>query len=155
MIRPNHSLEDQFPQFRASEHAVTSPHSVRYNCIAWAFGRDDVWAWPDALEQCYWPPLAPRAETIDAFVAAFGALGYQLCESEAIEASVDKVAIYTLHGRPTHAARQLPCGRWTSKLGSREDIAHSLNSIEGDTYGTIAVLLSRPQPTAVSGPSVR
>jgi hypothetical protein len=43
-----------------------------------------------------------------------------------------------------HAARQLPGGRWTSKLGNREDIEHDLNAVSGEAYGTVVMVLKRP-----------
>jgi hypothetical protein len=50
-------------------------------------------------------------------------------------------------GVPTHAARLLPSGLWTSKLGEWEDIEHDLLALEGDVYGTVALLLKRPCAT--------
>jgi hypothetical protein len=50
-------------------------------------------------------------------------------------------------GVPTHAARLLPSGLWTSKLGEWEDIEHDLHALEGDVYGTVALLLKRPCAT--------
>lgn len=47
-------------------------------------------------------------------------------------------------GSPTHAARQLPDGTWTSKLGKDVDISHdSLDGLSGDRYGTPALILRR------------
>jgi hypothetical protein len=54
------------------------------------------------------------------------------------------VALYAKPaGTVTHAARQLASGEWTSKLGKDVDISHSLRSLEGLTYGKVAVLLRR------------
>ncbi len=49
----------------------------------------------------------------------------------------------------THAARQLPCGKWTSKLGDWEDIVHpKLDALEGPEYGKVICYLSRPRGQA-------
>jgi hypothetical protein len=57
-------------------------------------------------------------------VAALATLGYQLCEGDALEPAFERIALFAdADGRPTHAARQLPSGLWTSKLGKAEDIA--------------------------------
>jgi hypothetical protein len=48
-----------------------------------------------------------------------------------------------------HAARQLPSGRWTSKIGVLEDIEHSLRDLEGDEYGTATVLMKRPAARSI------
>lgn len=55
-----------------------------------------------------------------------------------------KLAIFVNdQGTPTHAARQLPDGWWTSKLGRQIDIEHELSAIEGPAYGKVAILLAR------------
>lgn len=55
-------------------------------------------------------------------------------------------------GEAQHAARQLPTGAWTSKIGNLEDIEHAeLDALAGPLYGSPAVVLSRPiQRTAVA-----
>lgn len=40
--------------------------------------------------------------------------------------------------------RQLPTGRWTSKLGQAEDIEHDLRALEGEIYRAVALILKRP-----------
>ncbi|MGH7151714.1 MAG: DUF7689 domain-containing protein, partial [Planctomycetota bacterium] len=42
-----------------------------------------------------------------------------------------------------HLARQIEDGRWTSKLGEREDIVHALRGVEGGSYGRVARILMR------------
>jgi hypothetical protein len=50
-----------------------------------------------------------------------------------------KVALYESNGFYTHAARQLPDGRWTSKLGKAEDIEHDdPHAVAGGIYGEVA-----------------
>ncbi|MBI4658306.1 MAG: hypothetical protein HY735_05550 [Verrucomicrobia bacterium] len=57
------------------------------------------------------------------------------------------------HGRVTHAARQLPDGRWTSKLGPQWDINHLLEGLCGPrpAYGDVAQILRRPAPKPEAG----
>ena len=117
-----------------------------YNCVAWAAGSTDKWWWPDRMEQIYWPPNIPRRVTIEHFVAAFETLGYTPCGDERPEQGFEKVALFAKQGMPTHAARQLPSGKWTSKLGREEDIAHVLDALIGGQYGEIAQVLRRPSP---------
>jgi hypothetical protein len=66
-----------------------------------------------------------------------------VCAGADAEPGFDKVAIYTLGGVPTHAARQLPSGRWTSKLGLRQDIEHELHNLDGDEYGQAELFMRR------------
>jgi hypothetical protein len=45
---------------------------------------------------------------------------------------------------PTHAARQLVDGRWTSKLGNCEDIEHdTIEMLNGPRYGVPICFLKR------------
>jgi hypothetical protein len=102
-----------------------SPASTEYNCIAWAARETGRWWWPDAMNQYYWPPGVPRVESVDAFVAAYASLGYELCASAELEDGFERVIVYVDGAnRPTHAARLLSTGWWTSKLGSQEDVEH-------------------------------
>lgn len=135
------SLEKYFPGLQAAGYQVTSPPDVRYNCIAWA-ARDSAQWWEPSPRGC-WPPEVQQELTLEAFTQAFGSLGYEPCETDELERGVEKIALFASHGEVTHAARQLPGGRWTSKLGADVDIEHPLRSLEGDVYGEVAQVLSR------------
>jgi hypothetical protein len=82
---------------------------------------------------------------LDAFIAAYTILGYEPCGDGLLEFGYEKVAIYLDgRGKPTHAARQLPSGTWTSKLGEGEDIEHTVpEAVMGDVYGTVGQFLRR------------
>src|SRR5437016_4446298 len=122
-------MSDDFPHLQSEGFAETSPATRAYNCIAWAAGFQDDWWWPEGFS--HWPDQAPRELTLAAFCAAFQRLGYERCDAADVEAGFDKVAFYVLAGEPTHAARQLPNGSWTSKLGEDIDITHTLPALEG------------------------
>lgn len=99
----------------------------------------------------YWPAGAPREVTLAAFTQAYGILGFRLCFDGALENGIQKLALY---GKgplgaeiPTHAALQLPSGRWTSKLGPFEDIDHETDdAVNGPVYGRRICYFSRPRP---------
>lgn len=137
-------LERAFPGLRNTPYGITSPQTPKYNCIAWAaddFGR---WWWPKI--PYYWPSGIPFEETLDAFVLAFATLGYVRCLSGEHEVGIEKVAIYVNpSGIPTHAARQLGTGMWTSKLGREHDIVHTLDGLAGQHYGRVGAFMSRPK----------
>lgn len=122
------SLESAFPALAGSRYAVTSAATGTYNCLTWAAGETDRWWWPDPMGVGYWPEGAPREETL----AAYATSGFAPTSDPAPEPSFGKVAIYVRSGLPTHAARQLPNGRWTSKLGRDVDIEHALPDLAGD-----------------------
>jgi hypothetical protein len=133
-----------FPNLARSPHAITSPPSARYNCIAWAAEVVSAWWWPDEDGVGHWPKDVPRVETVEAFLHAFRTLGYETCATAELEGGWQKVALYALEGTPTHAARQLRGGRWTSKLGPAEDIEHDLEALAGPLYGAVVLVLRRP-----------
>lgn len=134
----------RFPSLNAGNCKLTSPTDEDYNCIAWAAEDPGRWWWPDPMHQKYWPTDAPRAESVEAFIVAFGLLGYTERTDETLDANKQKVAIFVdQSGKPSHAARQLEEGGWTSKLGEFVDISHELAALEGGLYGRVAVILAR------------
>jgi hypothetical protein len=139
-------LEVQFPRLRFSAYKVTSPSDPGYNCIGWAAGDTSMWWEPDPMGVYFWPKSVPRRLTMDAFKQVFSALGYKPCEATYPEAGHEKVAIFAdPTGTPTHAARQLSDGSWTSKMGKLEDIEHvRLEAVSGSRYGHPAIILRRP-----------
>ena len=142
------NLMAAFPNLQPNDYQVTSPATPRYNCIAWAAGKNDTWWWPPGgFNGYYWPPDVEKDGSIESFVKAFERLGYQVCDSADVEPDVDKVAIYAdASGAPTHAARQLESGLWSSKLGKAQDIEHNtLTTLEGGLYGHVARVLKRPR----------
>jgi hypothetical protein len=144
MVRP---IDEIFPALANGGFRVTSPVNQRYNCIAHAAGDLKIWWWPFPADvaEVYWPAGVTRAETLPAFRAAFATLGFTECKGEDVEPGFEKIAIFTnTEGVPLHASRQQADGRWTSKLGEREDIEHALRDLEGEVYGTVALLMARP-----------
>lgn len=146
-------LEAHFPNLRRDEYRKTSEKCFRYNCIAHASDCSDAWWWPDTGTGIHWPQGVPLEETLDCFVQAYATQGYQVCNeiNAEVETGFQKVALYVdQDGIPTHAARQLASGEWTSKLGREEDIAHVKLEAVGDVndgsvgYGRVAVILRRP-----------
>lgn len=144
-------LTEDFPNLTPQNHEITSPKKNRYNCIAWAAGCVTRYWWPAPSnnKNVFWPPNVPREETLSAFAAAFATLRYRPCSNGVLELGYEKIALFTktdLNGVtvPTHAARQLSNGRWTSKLGSLEDIEHrNVEDVSGPRYGHLACFMSR------------
>jgi hypothetical protein len=124
-----------------------------YNCLAWAADVTTAWWWPlGDPQKTYWPEGVARTETMEAFRDAFAKLGYEVCEHAELETSHQKIALFaTPDGCPQHAARQRPNGRWTSKLGAREDIEHALHDLEGMEYGVVVLVMKRPVLWAPAG----
>ena len=142
-------IERAFPGLTDSTFSIESPSTFDYNCIAWAAGSDNrVW-WPDIQNQYYWPDGIRREDTLAAFTELFESFGFEICDDPELEVGFEKVAVYAgADGKPKHAARQLPSGKWTSKLGPWEDIEHGdFDSLEGVEYGSVSVIMRRPRPS--------
>ena len=140
------NLISAFPGLLRDGFSITSQATPQYNCIAWAAGDDHKWWWPDKLGQTYWPPGADRELSVSGFVAAYATLGFSPCENGEHEVGWEKIAIYSVDDTPTHAARQLEGGKWTSKLGQGEDITHALEGLEGSLYGRPMAFIRRRRP---------
>lgn len=139
-------LEHIFPNLKLTPYRLTSPRTSEYNCIAWAADENDRWWWPDPHGVAYWPKDVPREVTLKAFIAAYGTRGYSSCDEEELEPGYDKIAIYVdRDGKPTHAARQLESGDWTSKCGHLNDITHTLDGLKDSGYGRVGQLMKRPR----------
>jgi hypothetical protein len=129
----------EFPRLTADNHRVTSPESPDYNCVAWSAGDTQHWWQPGV----YWPvPVASYG--LDALELAFRTLGYEPCPDGSLEPGFEKVALYASGQFYTHAARQLPSGKWTSKLGRLEDIEHdNPEDVAGGAYGEVSGFMRR------------
>jgi len=137
---PESSLESDFLRLRESGYQITSDPDDRYNCVAWAAG--DQRKWWDPSYGYYWP-VAARLKSVEGFMSVFRSLGYELCESRDVEPGFEKIAIYANGLWPTHVARQLENGNWTSKCGEEEDIEHNLQGLEGGDNGRVVVVMKR------------
>lgn len=140
-------LESIFPGLAAAGYSPKSPQSTVYNCIAYAAG-DESRKWQGYRESgYYWPEAATEGHTLEALTSAFARLGYSLCETGELEPEYEKVTLYVdQDGLWTHAAKQLPDGTWTSKLGNLEDIIHqTAEAVSGPdpAYGKVACFMKR------------
>ncbi|RLG31178.1 hypothetical protein DRN98_06735 [Methanosarcinales archaeon] len=136
-------LEAAFPKLRTAPYEITSRADSSYNCIAWTVGDSERWWWP--AQHAYWPSELPLSPTLETFVQVFRRLGYEICKDASLEEGWEKIAIYAKKdGIPTHATRQLPDGRWTSKLGKDVDIVHDAPaSLSSEIYGDPLVFMRK------------
>lgn len=146
---PSTELEQCFPNL-AGKYKLTSPKDGAYNCVAWAVGDikvfwDDVRILGRRVKGYYWPPKI-SADTLEGWTEVFALHNYRECDSDAFDPDFEKIAIYIQpDDSPSHVARQIGSGTWSSKLGISFDIEHeTLNSLEGDEYGKVAVIMQRP-----------
>jgi hypothetical protein len=136
-------MEYVFPLLRGTNYHETSPPDRKYNCIAWAAEDQCRW-WDNPIHRHYWPPTSKFSPNIDSLVEAYRTLGYEVCSDESLEEGFQKVALYSLDGEWTHAARQLSCGLWTSKLGKGKDITHEHpDHLSDSPYGYVYCYMKR------------
>lgn len=122
-----------------------SPKTTEYNCIAWAAGETNR-KWQPITG--YWPhkyTFVHQYDHVDSLVKALETVDYIECPNSTLEPGYEKVAIY---GRNLlcwqHAARQLPNGNWTSKMGNSVDFEHyNLECLEGESFGTVLKYMRR------------
>lgn len=137
----------ELPNLKDSDHKITSKSKINYNCFAWA-AEETRRRWDP--NQYYWPDGVPREVTRPAFVQAFESIGYRVCSDPTPEPGFQKIAIYLdSDGDPSHAARQLENGNWTSKVGDHQDIEHinleCMNGVGEECYGTASLYMKRPR----------
>ena len=137
------SWSEDFPRLTAANHRITSAATANYNCVAWAAEDVDHWWQPGV----YWLPQDwPKDDFgLGALERAFQKLGYQSCDTGAsLEPGFLKVALYGAGFVYTHAARQLPTSKWTSKLGKGVDIEHDdPDDVAGGLYGEVAEIMKK------------
>jgi hypothetical protein len=148
-------LEEQIPALATSPYTVESESTTDYNCIGWALG-DCCRYWSPALEGGYhWPKDLPLGiPVVDVVATVFRRAGYVECSDATFEPGVEKVVIYADDLREVrHAARQLPDGRWASKMGDLADINHEdLEPLEGAFFGKVTLIMARDPNAPASQP---
>jgi len=141
--------EAQFPQLQG-RYTKSSEVTKTYNCAAFAVGDDQNWWDPLPPKTYYWPiqlpPNISEAYAVASYIRAFETRGFRTCSDGSLEAGFEKIAIYgNRWGYFEHAARQLPDGRWISKIAEDEDITHdTVDLLLGEQPGDISYM-ARPK----------
>lgn len=157
-------FKEDFPDIDISNHKKTSEYDPSYNCIAYAADDDKHWWWPlrkiyhgkekEWVDQhrelgkiVYWPEVTEEDVTLESFIEAFGTRGYTTCADGNLEQDFEKIVIYLNEKKePTHAAKQLEDGKWSSKIGENEDICHTTPDVlNGELYGKPFQYMKRPK----------
>ena len=149
MTKTFSKIETIFPKLSGTSYKCTSADTPAYNCIAWAAGENDRWWEPGHPFDVgyYWPSDATQGPEVSCLVEAYESIGYSVCTEDKAEPGFEKIAVYGRDdGTWTHAARQLPEGPWTSKLGPCEDIEHEHpDHLESRSYGLVHYYMKRPR----------
>jgi hypothetical protein len=131
----------------------TSTDTWRYNCHAWAADDNARWwqpAPPGIKVQLppgvrrFWPKGVGALPTVANYKAAFATRDFKDTAADTLDIGVEKIAIYAMGDIALHTARQLPSGRWTSKIGHDIDIEHeSPDVLVGPRYGQVIGYMAR------------
>jgi hypothetical protein len=134
-----------FPGLTDDNHTKTSPEDKSYNCMGHATNTPLWWNPVDDSPsgEFYWPPNAPRENSIRAYRKALECVRYKICENENFESGFEKIAIFAKDNMPTHMARQLDEKFWTSKLGRGVDISHTLRALYGLNFGEVVLFMKK------------
>jgi hypothetical protein len=95
-------------------------------------------------------PGVEREWSVKSIRKIFENHGYVVCDSYDLEEGYEKVVFYIDEsGEPQHFARQLPTGKWTSKIGDLNDIEHDkLESLATSHYGEPRLVLEEEDSCA-------
>jgi hypothetical protein len=134
-------IDDQYPD-AVGRYQVTSEWDDNYNCIGFAITNGKLENW-NHLQPNKW--IGQRTPSIHSLVRVCEARDFKRCGMDmSLEPGFEKIALYELRGMYTHAARQLPDGRWKSKLGEDEDIEHDTpECLCGKFYGQVHCIMRR------------
>ncbi len=143
------SLYRDFPHLKTSTTfyptSSATPYELKkpkpYNCIAHALEVKDGCYWPQ--DDAKWFDGIPRDGTLDSITEAFSRQGYALCNDGNLKRGIQKIAIYMGPDGPTHVARQLASGQWTSKIGVNIDARHTLADLRSPLYGKASIFMAR------------
>jgi hypothetical protein len=124
----------------------TSEETIIYNRLSWALGI--TWTRYDPEPKCtryFWFPGLPRKWDEPTIRLLFENHDYSLAENSEFELGYEKVVFYSDDKAiPQHFARQLPNGKWTSKIGDLNDIEHdTLECLVSPLYGRLGLVLKR------------
>jgi hypothetical protein len=145
-------IEWEFPALRGGVgYRDTSDETPVYNCLSWALGIDWTRYDPEPrVAGYYWFPGLQRKWDEETLRILFEKHDYSLADNTDLEIGFEKVVFYSdENGVPAHFARQLPNGKWTSKIGAYNDIEHdTLECLISPIYGRPGLTLKRKRQGA-------
>ena len=145
----NERIRASFPHI-GEDAQITSPATPEYNCIAWALGEVDRWWEAGTPPGYFWPASIPEDHLLTSLIAALETVGFTRCDNGELEPDIEKIAVFEGDDAEyAHVAKQLPNGRWSSKLGAWEDIEHRFDALVGPApaYGIFHCYMRRQRAT--------
>jgi hypothetical protein len=158
-------LYGMFPNLKHGDAQIASKVDAAQNCLGFVIGDKKrpwwPWSWSPAgygapgglVPPNYWPDDLPSDETVPTIRMALERFGCKVCDSvgDPNRNEIERAVIYaSAAGTAAHVAKELPNGRWASKLGDFHDIHHRTTAnLEGNVYGHVVLTLCRPREGAV------
>lgn len=105
-------LKGIFENLVDGSYNLTSPFDPNYNCIAHAANESHRWWWPvgvpNAKNDTYWPSGVRRKESLEYFIQAFTALGYEVCQSEELnDVDISHKTLRSIEGKCYGKVKQI------------------------------------------------
>jgi len=140
----NDLIEKWFPKIKGKDYKIIEIKNLNdFNCVAYSLDIYNKWIWTNESD---WPHNEiPRNLGINGFKKLYNLYGYEDCFSIMYEENYEKIAFYSLNGKPTHACKQYG-NIWRSKLGPSILLEHQLDWLCGDShgeYGEIEFIMKR------------
>jgi hypothetical protein len=137
-----------WPNLAQSGFEFKSVETTSYNCVTWVnkIQTDRVDYSHDEEGN---PQIDEYFYSAEPYIKYFKEHGFEICDNSDLEDGFEKIAIYKKNNDFKHVARQLPNGKWTSKMGDFEDIEHTtLEAVEGYlykfyTFGKVSFFMKR------------
>ncbi len=139
-----------FPNIPTKDIKIDGDEDSSYNCIGWAFGDNSRWWWPGG--GVYWPNSdSPTIHAFDSLLKDT-AHGIETSDQKHEDGFV-KLALFSRdpeprsESYPTHLARQLEDGEWSSKTGFSYLIrhGHDVRAMNGGDYGNLVKIYKVPE----------
>jgi hypothetical protein len=138
--------ELNFPNLKLANFSYESLRDEDYNCVAWIHGAE----WIDEIEDAwvqFKDDYGNWDVSLNRYIQYFREFGYEVCQNKFLEDGYLKIALYfdNKGNEFKHVARQLPDGKWASKLGDWEDIIHeNIEVLLGKLYGNDLLIMQKP-----------
>lgn len=142
------TVEFDFPNINQNNSNVIGHKTRNYNCIAFAFGDQTRWWWPDGSH--FWPKDCLDPDESESFEKLFRKVGAKITPIDRVDKIAHDPKYVTLaiyadeDGAINHLAVLNEDNTWTSKLGANYLIEHEYDALTQGSYGDIVAIAKIP-----------
>ena len=137
-------LISRFKKLMGEDFSIIFPQDRRgVNCHGHAIGVNK-WVCPSINPVGWWPSGVDRDYSVSGWGNMLSHYGWRSVDSSRVERGWEKLAVFTTNHVVSHSCKQLPNGRWESKLGESVILSnHTLEGISDGPYGVPAGFFRR------------